>query len=102
MKKNIEHKNYKENISNDQSAEFMKAISVLRKRLEVIHSNNRIDILMHMLISKGILDLINSKKGIFINPDDYADLSKEDYINTANNVISELKFYENELDGLIN
>ena len=57
---------------------------------------------MHMLLSKGVCDLVNIKKGIQINAEDYSQLTKDDYIKTTENILSELEFFKQELDGLIN
>ena len=98
----MEQEKYKENLNNSKSEEFIDAMNLLRKRLETINNNNRLDILMHMLLSKGVFDLINHKKGITVNSEDYAYLTQDDYIDTIENILSELQFFEYELDGLIN
>ena len=97
----MKQQNYKENLNDNKSKEFIYAMNLLRRRLEKITDNDRLDILMHMLLSKGVFDLVN-KKGITVNSEDYADLTKDDYIKTTENIISELEFFEHELDGLIN
>ena len=94
--------NYKENLNDNKSEEFICAMNLLRKRLERINDRNRLDILMHMLLSKGVFDLVNHKKGIILNSEDYRDLTQDDYIETTENILSELNFFEHELDGLIN
>ena len=98
----MKQQNYKENLNDNKSKEFIYAMNLLRRRLEKITDNDRLDILMHMLLSKGVFDLVNNKKGITVNSEDYADLTKDDYIKTTENIISELEFFEHELDGLIN
>lgn len=98
----MNQKNYKDNLNDNSHQQFIYSMNTLRKRLENINESNRLDILMHMLLSKGVFDLINNRKGIIVNTDDYAQLTKDDYIQTAENILSELKFFEDELDGLIN
>tara|TARA_B110000003_G_scaffold273087_1_gene310167 strand:+ start:573 stop:869 length:297 start_codon:yes stop_codon:yes gene_type:complete len=98
----MKHENYKENLNDNKSEEFINAMNLLRKRLERINDRNRLDILMHMLLSKGIFDLVNHKKGIILNSEDYGDLTQDDYIETTENILSELNFFERELDRLIN
>lgn len=98
----MKQENYNENLNDNKSIEFMHAMNLLRKKLEKIHNDNRLDILMHMLLSKGVHDLVNNKKGITIRADDYANLTKDDYIKTTENILSELYFFEKELNGPIN
>ena len=98
----MKQQNYKENLNDKKSEEFIYAMNLLRRRLEKITDNDRLDVLMHMLLSKGVYDLVNHKKGITANPEDYANLTKDDYIETTENIISELELFEHELDGLIN
>jgi hypothetical protein len=98
----MKQENYKENLNDNKSEKFIYAINLLRKRLEKITNNDRLDILMHMLLSKGVFDLVHHKKGVTMQSGDYAHLTKDDYIETTENIISELEFFEHELDGLIN
>ena len=99
----MKQENYKENLNDNKSEKFICAINLLRKRLEKITNNDRLDILMHMLLSKGVFDLVHhKKKGVTLQSGDYAHLTQDDYIETTENIISELEFFEHELDGLIN
>ena len=93
---------YKENLNDHKTEEFIKVITQLRKQLQRINDSDRLDIIMHMLLSKGMIDTINIKKDFDVNPSDYANLTKDDYIQTTKNILSELEYFEYELDGLIN
>ena len=94
--------NYKENLNDHKKEEFIKVITQLRKQLQRINDNDRLDVLMHMLLSKGMIDTINIKKDFNVRSNDYANLTKDDYIQTTKNILSELEYFEYELDGLIN
>ncbi len=94
--------NYKENLNDHKTEEFIKVITQLRKQLKRINDSDRLDILMHMLLSKGMIDTINIKKDFNVSSNDYANLTKDDYIQTTKNILSELEYFEYELDGLIN
>tara|TARA_B100000242_G_C42906354_1_gene420288 strand:- start:331 stop:618 length:288 start_codon:yes stop_codon:yes gene_type:complete len=91
---------YKENLNDHKSEEFIKVITELRKKLQRLIDNDRLDILMHMLLSNGIIDTINFKKDFRINKEDYVNLTKDDYIQTTKNILSELEFYEYEMNSL--
>ena len=93
---------YKENLNDHKTEEFIKVITQLRKQLQRINDSDRLDIIMHMLLSKGMIDTIKVKKDFDVNPSDYANLTKDDYIQITKNILSELEYFEYELDGLIN
>lgn len=94
--------NYKENLNDHKKEEFIKVITQLRKQLQRINDSDRLDVLMHMLLSKGMIDIINIKKDFNVSSNDYVNLTKDDYIQTTKNILSELEYFEYELDGLIN
>lgn len=96
------HQNYKEDLNYYKTEEFLKVITELRKQLQRLNDNDRLDILMHMLLSNSILDTMNIKNDFKMSPDIYANITKDDYIQTAKNVLSELEYYEYELDSLVN
>lgn len=98
----MKEKHFDESLKDNKTIEFMHAMNLLRKKLEKINDTNRLDILMHMLLSKGIFDLLNNKKGVSIKSEDYTNLTKDDYIKTTENILSELYFFEEELKGPIN
>jgi hypothetical protein len=98
----MKQQEYKNDLNENKSIEFIHVMNLLRTKLEKINDDKRLDILMHMLLSKGVCDLVNIKKGIQINAEDYSQLTKDDYIKTTENILSELEFFKQELDGLIN
>ena len=91
---------YKENLNDHKSEEFIKVVTELRKKLQRLNDTDRLDIIMHMLLSNGIIDTINFKKDFRIDKEDYVDLTKDDYIQTTKNILSELDFYEYEMNSL--
>ena len=91
---------YKENLNDHKSEEFIKVVTELRKKLQRLNDTDRLDIIMHMLLSNGIIDTINFKKDFRINKEDYVNLTKDDYIQTTKNILSELEFYEYEMNSL--
>ena len=91
---------YKENLNDHKSEEFIKVVTELRRKLQKLNDTDRLDIIMHMLLSNGIIDTINFKKDFRIDKEDYVDLTKDDYIQTTKNIISELDFYEYEMNSL--
>ena len=91
---------YKENINDHKSEEFIKVVTELRKKLQRLNDTDRLDIIMHMLLSNGIIDTINFKKDFRIDKEDYVNLTKDDYIQTTKNILSELEFYEYEMNSL--
>jgi hypothetical protein len=91
---------YKENLNDHKSEEFIKVVTELRKKLQRLNDTDRLDIIMHMLLSNGIIDTINFKKDFRIDKEDYVDLTKDDYIQTTKNILSELEFYEYEMNSL--
>jgi len=91
---------YKENLNDHKSEEFIKVVKELRRKLQKLNDTDRLDIIMHMLLSNGIIDTINFKKDFRIDKEDYVDLTKDDYIQTTKNIISELDFYEYEMNSL--
>ena len=96
------NRNYKENLNDHKSEEFIKVVTELRRQLKRLNDIDRLDILIHMLLSRGIIETINIKNDFNISANDYANLTKDDYIQTTKNVLSELGYYECELDSLIN
>jgi len=91
---------YKENLNDHKSEEFIKVVTELRRKLQKLNDTDRLDIIMHMLLSNGIIDTINFKKDFRIDKVDYVDLTKDDYIQTTKNILSELDFYEYEMNSL--
>lgn len=91
---------YKENLNDHKSEEFIKVVTELRRKLQKLNDSDRLDIIMHMLLSNGIIDTINFKKDFRIDKEDYVDLTKDDYIQTTKNILSELDFYEYEMNSL--
>tara|TARA_A100001015_G_scaffold37914_1_gene41727 strand:- start:3462 stop:3749 length:288 start_codon:yes stop_codon:yes gene_type:complete len=91
---------YKENLNDHKSEEFIKVVTELRRKLQKLNDTDRLDIIMHMLLSNGIIDTINFKKDFRIDKEDYVDLTKDDYIQTTKNILSELDFYEYEMNSL--
>ena len=91
---------YKENLNDHKSEEFIKVVNDLRRKLQRLNDTDRLDIIMHMLLSNGIIDTINFKKDFQINKEDYVDLTKDDFIQTTKNILSELEFYEYEMNSL--
>lgn len=91
---------YKENLNDHKSEEFIKVVTELRRKLQKLNDTDRLDIIMHMLLSNGIIDTINFKKDFRIDKEDYVDLTKDDYIQTTKNILSELEFYEYEMNSL--
>ena len=91
---------YEENLNDHKSEEFIKVVTELRRKLQKLNDTDRLDIIMHMLLSNGIIDTINFKKDFRIDKEDYVDLTKDDYIQTTKNILSELEFYEYEMNSL--
>lgn len=91
---------YKENLNDHKSEEFIKVVNDLRRKLQRLNDTDRLDIIMHMLLSNGIIDTINFKKDFQINKEDYVDLTKDDFIQATKNILSELEFYEYEMNSL--
>lgn len=91
---------YKESLNDLKSEEFIKVVNDLRRKLQRLNDTDRLDIIMHMLLSNGIIDTINFKKDFQINKEDYVDLTKDDFIQTTKNILSELEFYEYEMNSL--
>ena len=91
---------YKENLNDHKSEEFIKVVDDLRRKLQRLNDTDRLDIIMHMLLSNGIIDTINFKKDFQINKEDYVDLTKDDFIQATKNILSELEFYEYEMNSL--
>lgn len=91
---------YKENLNDHTSEEFIKVVNDLRRKLQRLNDTDRLDIIMHMLLSNGIIDTINFKKDFQINKEDYVDLTKDDFIQATKNILSELEFYEYEMNSL--
>ena len=87
-------------IKMDKSEEFIKVVNDLRRKLQRLNDTDRLDIIMHMLLSNGIIDTINFKKDFQINKEDYVDLTKDDFIQATKNILSELEFYEYEMNSL--
>ena len=91
---------YKESLNDHKSEEFVKVVNDLRRKLQRLNDTDRLDIIMHMLLSNGIIDTINFKKDFQTNKEDYVDLTKDDFIQTTKNILSELEFYEYEMNSL--
>ena len=91
---------YKESLNDHKSEELIKVVNDLRRKLQRLNDTDRLDIIMHMLLSNGIIDTINFKKDFQINKEDYVDLTKDDFIQTTKNILSELEFYEYEMNSL--
>ena len=66
---------YKENLNDHTSEEFIKVVNDLRRKLQRLNDTDRLDIIMHMLLSNGIIDTINFKKDFQINKEDYVELN---------------------------
>ena len=89
-------------IKNDKSEELVDQMIELHRKLDNLIENNRIDVLVHLLMSNGLIDTINVKKKLRTTGEDYAKLNKDDFIFTVKNILTELQHCQCEVDGLIN
>jgi hypothetical protein len=90
---------HKKNLNDHKSEEFITVVSDLRRKLQRLNDSDRLDIIVHMLLSNGIIETINFKKDFQINKKDYVDLTKDDFIQTTKNILNELELYEYEMNS---